>query len=102
MNNATVATTILEQLGGHRFLAMTGARNLTSGPDRLYFGLPRNPGKVTHVGIVLEPSDTYTLTFWRMTFRGSSAPLILREEKDIYAEDLQARFTESTGLYTRL
>ena len=102
MADMTVANTILAQLGGSRFLAMTGAKNLTGAPDRLTFGLPRNPGKVTHISIVLMPTDLYRVTFYQLGRRPSSAPLVLSEETNVYAEDLRAVFTDATKLETSL
>ena len=43
---------ILQQLGGNRFVAMTGAKNLgTSNKKDLSFSIGRNAKSVTHVHI---------------------------------------------------
>jgi len=102
MADLQVANTILEQLGGRRFLVMTGAKHLAGTVDALTFALPRNAKKVTHVKITLMPSDTYRVTFWKLG-RGLNGGLdVLGEEEGVYADNLQAVFTEGTGLYTHL
>ena len=40
--STTIATTILQQLGGSRFIAMTGAKNLVAEENALIFRLPEN------------------------------------------------------------
>lgn len=101
--DTTVATTILEQLGGRRFVAMTGARNLIGSADSLSFRLPGTPGFVNNginvVRITLTPMDTYTVAYLRV--RGGTVRTVQQCE-DIYAEDLQDCFSRETGLATHL
>lgn len=96
-----VAAMILEQLGGRRFLAMTGAKNLVGSEDSLMFQLPASlvKDRGNKLTITLSPMDTYTLTLYRI--RGTDAEVVATEE-DVYAEDLQAAFTRVTGLDTQL
>ena len=103
----TVANIILQQLGGGRFLAMTGAKNLTGSEDALSFALPRGLAKyekkaITHVRIVLTQNDTYHVEFLNITMRPALKRTVVVEHDDVYADDLQSIFTESTGLDTRL
>lgn len=93
----TVAQTILEQLGGGRFIAMTGARNFVSTPDGLCFRLPYR--HVNLVEITLTPADEYNMRFWLV--RGQKAKEI-KSYGGIYCDQLQELFTEATGLYTHL
>ena len=60
-----VAQTILQQLGGRMFIAMTGARHLTSSEGGLAFKLPSNfaTDGINHVIIRLNWRDTYDVTF---------------------------------------
>jgi hypothetical protein len=44
MSNLTVANTILEQLGGGRFIAMTGAKSFVGGEDSLHQQGSHHPG----------------------------------------------------------
>jgi hypothetical protein len=92
------ATTILEQLGGSRFVAMTGSKNFVGSSDSLSFKVGSNAKKVTHCRIQLMPSDTYTVTFLKI--RGTKVETLATDE-NVYAEDLEAIFTAGTGLYTR-
>lgn len=63
MNDITVSKTILEQLGGRRFIAMTGARDLIGGTNYLMFRLPRGLAKngINKVKITLDWTDTYVV-----------------------------------------
>jgi hypothetical protein len=98
-----VARTILEQLGGKRFIVMTGAKNFSGDHNSLTFRFPtsedRESRRVNAMRITLEASDTYTVkTFYvyggRLTDVNSNG--------DIYCEDLQETFTDMTGLFTHL
>ena len=93
------AKTILAQLGGRRFVVMTGATQFggADNPVSLKFSLP---GRGIHkVVITLDPSDTYTLEAYQR--RGAFLEL-QASHSNIYAEDLQRFFTEATGLDTHL
>lgn len=46
MSGKEIATTILKQLGGNRFLAMTGAKHLAYGDNDLRFRLPKAKDKI--------------------------------------------------------
>mgnify|MGYP001557959701 FL=1 len=97
-----VAETILAQLGGRRFLAMTGAKNLI-GSDRdrsLSMKLGRGAlHGITHLRVTLDASDTYTVTFSKV--RGTNVTTVA-EIAGVYAEDLASVFTTETGFATRL
>jgi hypothetical protein len=97
-----VANTILEQLGGRRFLTMTGAYSLTGSADTLGMRLPQNAtkGKVGGVRITLDPSDTYTVVAFRL--RGALDVVESYRMSGVYADMLRDVFTEATGLYTSL
>jgi hypothetical protein len=100
----SVASTILEQLGGSRFVAMTGARNIMSDGDALCFKLPQGFARngINYVRIQLDPSDTYTVRFTKI----GRAPSYRIEEvgsfSHIYTENLCELFREQTGLETRM
>jgi hypothetical protein len=98
-----IAKTILAQLGGNRFIAMTGAKNFTGYPDALMFSLPGAGGftknGINIVKITLTPADTYTMEFTRR--RGSKFTTINVTE-DVYWEDLTEIFRQVTGLETRV
>lgn len=96
----TVAQTILEQLGGNRFIAMTGARNLLSTPSSLRFQLPRGAvNKANFVTIELDGTDNYTVTF--IKYRNLNQT-VLSEHEMVPAINLKQLFTDKTGLDTSL
>jgi hypothetical protein len=100
-----VAQTILTQLGGRRFLVMTGAKQLVGSETMLMFALPKTAhyvkDKINKVCITLDPNDTYTMAYYVLSARGVHVKIITIES-DIYAEDLQRSFTRVTGLETHL
>lgn len=95
----TTALTILEQLGGNRFLLMTGAKHLLDHGDALSFQVGRNALGVTHVKVTLTPLDTYNVEFLRVWGLKVTKKA---QTDDIYAEQLRTVFEKHTGLYTRL
>ena len=99
--NHQITHEILRQLGGSRFVVMTGAKHLCEVERGLGFQIPGNITKdgINAVKITLDPSDTYTVKFMRMT---RSSLKTIYEDSDIYCDSLQQTFTERTGLYTSL
>lgn len=105
--NMTVAQTILAQLGGQRFIAMTGAKNLVSDGDALIFKIGRNAGNITCVKISYLPgSDLYHMRFIRVITRKAPDFGItietVKEFDQVFWDQLQELFTEVTGLCTSL
>lgn len=95
---------MLAQLGGNRFIAMTGAKDFVSADNpqpRLIFRLPKSltKSKGTHFEISLTPDDTYTLVFFKFY---NGVRRIISVERDIYCDMLRERFTHMTGLRTSL
>lgn len=104
-----IANTVLAQLGGNRFRAMTGARDFVGlSPTAdflggLQFGLPARLAcnGVNKVQIFLTASDTYTVKAlkvkpktWEVEVKG--------EAEHVYFDTLQATFRDLTGLDTHL
>lgn len=98
MTDMTVAKTILQQLGGNRFIAMTGAKQFVGDKDKLIFKIPRANG-ITHVKITLNPLDYYEMEFIRV--HGMKTTVVKKVDM-VYFDGLQQEFTEATGLYTHL
>ena len=95
-----VADTILAQLGGNRFVVMTGAKNILGGKNLLQLRFPNTgKGKPNSLRIELQPNDTYVVKFHRI--RGRNIDLI-SEHEGVFASDLQRLFTAQTGLDTHL
>ena len=103
MSDLTVAKTILGQLGGNRFRAMTGARNFVGSEDSLSFRLPGSGGfcknGINAVRITLNGSDLYDIVYMRV--RGSKVTVV-EEANDIYNDSLRDSFERVTGLATSL
>lgn len=98
------AGTIIQQLGGNRFIAMTGAKNFVcgtndNGNDFAAFKVGRNAGKVSYVRIVLNSMDLYDMEF--LNIRNFECKTIAKCE-GLYNDMLQDTFTQVTGMYTSL
>lgn len=98
-NPGNVGQTIYQQLGGARFAQMTGAKGFLSDSNSLSFKLPKNQSQANLVQIVLDPNDTYTVTFAK--YRGDKIT-VLKEINMVYADSLREIFERYTGLYTSL
>ena len=94
-----IAKTILQQLGGNKFIAMTGAKNLGFTNNGLQMKIGRNSKVITHVIISLKSTDTYDVEFIKM--RGVNRKVV-KKLKGVYADQLGKIFTKFTGLRTRL
>lgn len=102
--NKQIADTIYAQLGGSRFVRMTGARNFSYAGPSLHFGLPARFAKdgINRVVVELNGSDLYDVTFYRFNQRAKEMLKTIAEERDVYADQLRAIFEKHTGLYTSL
>lgn len=97
----SVAQTILEQLGGRKFVVMTGAHTCLSDGNALSFKLPSRfaTNGINYVKITLTPDDVYDMEFgkaWGMKYT------VLDRKTGIYNDMLQRVFTNVTGLDTHL
>jgi len=101
MKDTTTAQTILAQLGGGRFAAMTGSRNFVSDINSLRMKLARNQAGAQYLEITLTPMDLYDMTFSRINPKTAEV-ITLAEHNGIYNDQLQLIFTKVTGLYTHL
>ena len=106
-----IAKTILSQLGGNKFIAMTGSKNFISDGNTLRMSLSRNKTAANRLYITLEGDDTYTMKFFKATGgRFKIKPFewieyketIVAEFEGIYCDMLQDMFTEVTGMDTHL
>ena len=97
----TTAQTILSQLGGNKFCAMTGAKDFSDTGDGLMFSLPQRmcKNKAGKVYVRLEDSDTYTVDFFSV--RGGGIRSISTHQM-VYADRLAATISDQTGLAVRL
>ena len=99
LKESRVAKTILQQLGGNKFIAMTGAKNLGASGKSLSMKIGRNSKSINYVVITLKSSDLYEMEFIRI--RGTKRTVV-KKVKGVYADQLQTMFTKYTGMNTRL
>lgn len=95
-----VANTILQQLGGNKFLVMTGSKNLVGMENGLKMNLTRNKAKAKWLIVTLNSMDTYDMQFVSMD--KSYNTVTKAKFEGVYSDMLQSIFTEATGLYTSL
>ena len=106
---------ILQQLGGRKFMVMTGSKNLlysSTENNWLSMHLTRNKAGAEFLKIILTPMDVYRMEFSRVVRKYETMPLskkkfcideklvIVKTIEPVYDDQLQAIFTEVTGLYT--
>ncbi len=99
--SVAIAKTILEQIGGNKFIAMTGAKNLLAHEAGLSFKLPSRFAKngINYVKITLDPRDTYIMYFGKIV---KYTITDIATYTDVYFDGLQSMFTRETGLDTHL
>ena len=106
----SIAQTILYQLGGNRFIAMTGAKGFaTTNGNNLIAFLPNNFAKntINLIEITLTPTDTYDFGFYYVSnkkINGYNKSEWVEKSlvKDVYCDQLESIFTDETGLNTFL
>ena len=110
--NQEIASEILNQLGGNKFLVMTGASNLLAINNGLRMNLPKNMSSANLLYITLGGDDLYTMRFdcWRKRrkIKGSLFDFepdkitTVKEFEGVFFDQLQELFTSVTGMYTKL
>lgn len=107
----TIAETILNQMGGHQFIVMTGVKQLIEDGNTLRMTLPKNASKANRLWVTLDNDDTYTMYFFKLTAgRLNKKTFTFSEYKEveiykisgIYFNQLQDIFTKVTGMYIYL
>lgn len=109
--NTEIANTILQQLGGRRFVVFTGSKDFMAIENGLKMSLAKNASKANRLEITLNGADLYNMKFyrytpWRFSTRGGKFTeypekiTIVKEYKNCYFDQLQELFTETTELYT--
>ena len=96
-----IAEAILQQLGGRRFIVMTGAKHFVADGNALRFRLPSDFAKngVNAVRITLNGCDTYDLVFSNVSGLDVTE---IATVTGIYADQLRDVFRSETGLDTTL
>jgi hypothetical protein len=102
MSNTEIANTILSQLGGRRFIVMTGAKDFVAIDNGIKMTLPRGmKNKANRLTITLTDMDTYNMEFGRYVPSSFSYKEINTVE-GVYCDMLQEIFTNETGFYTKM
>ena len=91
--------TLIQQLWGRQFALLTGAKDFVAGEDRLTMRIGRNPKRVSHVRITLDPSDTYRMEF--LNVRAGECRTVA-EVPGVYHDQLKDVFEAHTGLFVTL
>ena len=98
--NQSQAKTLLRQLGGNKFIMMTGVKQMSIGKDGLTMKIGRNSKSITHVAIDLDRGkDLYIMKFIRVR---KGIRKVVKRYDGFYADTLNNIFEKETGLYTRL
>ena len=106
-----IARTIIEQLGGNRFIAMTGSKDFVSDGNTLHMTLSRNKSGANRLDITLTADDLYDMRFFKyspgnynaVTFVWKNEKTVeVKEYKGVFDTMLRELFTEVTGMITSL
>jgi hypothetical protein len=99
--NEKVAKEIARQIGGGMFVAMTGATFIV--PANYYGVLIRFKGcrKCQWLHIRYNSNDLYDLKFTRINNK-TGEEIVHAQFSDIYCDQLQELFEQTTGLYVSL
>jgi len=97
----TTATQILAQLGGNKFLAMTGAHTLIDCGNALSMKLRTNKSKANYLKITLTAMDTYIVEFKKVNYSKCTCDDV-KVLDFVYNDQLKNIFTSVTGMYTSL
>ena len=99
-----VATIILQQIGGRRFVAMTGSHDFINLGNGLRMSLSRNKTSANRLEIIYdEGADLYNMRFFRFSVHHEPFDIKVKDIKNIegvYCDMLEDIFTDVTGLYT--
>tara|TARA_R100000008_G_C3575401_1_gene164908 strand:- start:1479 stop:1808 length:330 start_codon:yes stop_codon:yes gene_type:complete len=90
---------LLKQLGGNRFIAMTGAKDFAFSDKYMSFKIGRNSKGINFVRIAHNSMDTYDMEFGFISMKGHK---VKSKAKGIYADMLGQVFKKHTGLNVRL
>ena len=99
-----VAKIILQQIGGRRFVAMTGSHDFINLGNGLRMSLSRNKTSANRLEIIYNGgADLYNVRFYRQSINHKTFEVTIKDIKTIdgvYCDMLEDIFTDVTGLYT--
>ena len=97
--NKRKAAIILKQIGGNRFIAMTGAKGFAFSSKYMSFKIGRNSKGINFVRIGHNSKDLYDMEFGFVSTKGIK---VKKKVKDVYADMLGTMFKKYTGMNVRL
>jgi hypothetical protein len=106
-----IMLSLYEQLGGHKFVVMTGSKftgyaENENGNLEQYISLARNVSGANKLKITyLEGLDVYDMRFVRQTFNKKTFTVSEKEvyhDEFVYWDELIPIFEKVTGMYTKL
>ncbi len=99
-----VAKIILQQIGGRRFVAMTGSHDFINLGNGVRMNLSRNKTSANRLEIIYdEGADLYNLRFYRQSINHKTFEVTkdIKKIDGVYCDMLEDIFSDVTGLYTR-
>ena len=98
-----IANTIIKQLGGiGKLYTMVDANRFVALDSGLQFSF-KGSRKINKLVVKLDPSDTYTVEFWKIySLKTGKSPKLIGSHSDIYFDMLVELFENETGLSLRL
>ena len=93
------AAIILKQIGGNRFIAMTGAKGFAFSDKYMSFKIGRNSKGINFVRIGHNAMDTYDMEFGFVSVKGLK---VKKKVKGVYADMLGTMFKKYTGMNVSL
>ena len=93
---------ILQQLGGRKFIAMTGATLSHDGDKKLNARI-KGSKKYNHIEITYNSQDLYDIRF--IKFGGSKTMYAIKKDdrfENVYADMMKGIIEEKTGLFLSL
>ena len=107
-----ICSTIHSQMGGNKFLTMTGSKiqyiQEDNGNASITYKLTRNKVGANFLKVTLNAMDVYDMEFIlfrdvkKNGFYSETIRKVVATHENVYDDMLQGCFTSTTGLYTRL
>jgi len=97
-----IAKTILQQIGGRRFVAMTGSKDFIDMGNGLRMSLARNKTSANRLDIIYDAGlDLYNMRFYRKTFSKKTFECKTKNiatHEGVYCDMRKEMFTRVAGL----
>jgi hypothetical protein len=99
-----LANQIIKYLGGHKFVVMTGAKQIFALDNGVQFKIGRNVKSINKVKITLNGMDLFDMQFLsvKMTKDFDVKVKTIAEYNNVYFDQLENVFHNTTKLNTRL